>query len=112
VAKYRQYDKNGNEILGEYGVMFEEEYLSVFNEYQSLFDSEYMEYLKKISVASTHNGYFSIDKKTGHAIDSKVKRNSEFSDDISAYDLILKNKERLLSFEEPTRFIFFSFSVA
>jgi type III restriction enzyme len=106
VAKYRQYDKNGNEILGEYGVMFEEEYLSVFNEYQSLFDSEYMEYLKKISVASTHNGYFSIDKKTGHAIDSKVKRNSEFSDDISAYDLILKNKERLLSFEEPTRFIF------
>ena len=50
-------------------------------------------------------GYFSIDKK-GHAIDSKLKRGSEFSDDISAYDLILKNKERLLSFDEPTRFIF------
>ncbi len=52
-----------------------------------------------------HKGYFSIDKK-GHCVDSKVKRGSEFSDDISAYDLILKNKERLLSFEEPTRFIF------
>jgi type III restriction enzyme len=106
VAKYRQYDKDGQEVLGEYGVMFEEEYLSVLNEYQSLFDSDYMEYLKNIPVESTHKGYFSIDKKTGHAINSKVKRNSEFSDDISAYDLILKNKERLLSFEEPTRFIF------
>ena len=49
---------------------------------------------------------FSIDKKTGHSINSSLKRGSEFSDDISAYDLILKNKERLLSFEEPTRFIF------
>ena len=55
---------------------------------------------------TTHKGYFSIDKKTGRAIDSALKRGSEFSDDISAYDLILKNKERLLSFEEPTRFIF------
>lgn len=52
-----------------------------------------------------HKGYFSIDKH-GHSIDSKVKRGSEDSDDISAYDLILKNKERLLSFDEPTRFIF------
>ena len=45
-------------------------------------------------------------KRPGRAIDSALKRGSEFSDDISAYDLILKNKERLLSFEEPTRFIF------
>ena len=52
------------------------------------------------------SGYFSIDKKTGRSIDSQLKRGSEFSDDISAYDLILKNKERLLSFDEPTRFIF------
>lgn len=55
---------------------------------------------------AVHKGYFSIDKKTGHSIDSQLKRGSEFSDDISAYDLILKNKERLLSFDEPTRFIF------
>lgn len=53
-----------------------------------------------------HRGYFSIDKKTGHSIDSETKRGSDMSDDISAYDLILKNKERLLSFEEPCRFIF------
>ena len=52
-----------------------------------------------------HKGYFSIDKH-GRSINSKLKRGSEFSDDISAYDLILKNKERLLSFDEPTRFIF------
>ena len=108
VAKYRQYDEDGNEQLGEYGVMFEEEYLSVLNEYITLYDTPYQKYLKSTcsDVAAVHKGYFSIDKKTGRSIDSALKRGSEFSDDISAYDLILKNKERLLSFEEPTRFIF------
>ena len=52
-----------------------------------------------------HNGYFSIDKK-GRSVDPTVKRGYEDSDDESAYDLIMKDKERLLSFEEPTRFIF------
>ena len=107
VAKYRQYDENGDEVLGEYGKMFEQEYINVLNEYVTLLDTPYQRYLKSIcsDVSEVHKGYFSIDKK-GHAIDSKVKRGSEFSDDISAYDLILKNKERLLSFDEPTRFIF------
>ena len=107
VAKYRVYDENGEEILGEYGVMFEQEYLSVLNQYINMFDTPYQRYLKSscIDVRAVHKGYFSIDKK-GHAVDSKLKRGSEFSDDISAYDLILKNKERLLSFDEPTRFIF------
>ena len=107
VAKYRQYDENGDEVLGEYGVMFEEEYLNALNEYTTLLDTPYQKYLKSTcsDVSAVHKGYFSIDKK-GHAIDSKLKRGSEFSDDISAYDLILKNKERLLSFDEPTRFIF------
>ena len=107
VEKYRQYDENGNEVLGEYGKMFEQEYINVLNDYVTLLDTPYQEYLKSTcsDVSSVHKGYFSIDKK-GHAIDSKLKRGSEFSDDISAYDLILKNKERLLSFEEPTRFIF------
>ena len=107
VAKYRQYDEDGNEILGEYGKIFEQEYLNVLNEYINIFDTPYQKYLKTTcsDVSAVHNGYFSIDKK-GHAIDSKLKRGSEFSDDISAYDLILKNKERLLSFDEPTRFIF------
>lgn len=108
VAKYRQYDENGDEMLGEYGVMFEEEYLNALNEYTTLLDTPYQRYLKSTcsDVSAVHKGYFSIDKKTGHSIDSKLKRGSEFSDDISAYDLILKNKERLLSFDEPTRFIF------
>jgi len=106
VAKYRQYDEDGNEQLGEYGQMFEQEYISVLNDYINLFDTPYQQYLKGIEVADTHKGYFSIDKKTGHSVDSDLKRGAEFSDDISAYDLILKNKEQLLSFEEPTRFIF------
>lgn len=106
VAKYRQYDEDGNEVLGEYGQVFEREYYAVLAEYRTFLDPDYLAYLDGISPESTHRGYFSIDKKTGHAIDSKPKRGSEFSDDISAYDLILKNKERLLSFDEPTRFIF------
>lgn len=108
VAKYRQYDECGNEVLGEYGQMFEQEYISVLNDYTTLFDTPYQRYLKSTcsDVNSIHKGYFSIDKKTGRSIDSQLKRGSEFSDDISAYDLILKNKERLLSFDEPTRFVF------
>jgi len=108
VAKYRQYDENGDEVLGEYGKMFEEEYISVLNQFTSIIDSPYQKYLKEqcSDVSAVHKGYFSIDKKTGRSIDSQLKRGSEFSDDISAYDLILKNKERLLSFGEPTRFIF------
>jgi len=106
VAKYRQYDKDGEELLGEYGRVFEEEYLDILNENMTIFPTAYQEYLRKIEIPQTHKGYFSIDKKTKRAVDSEVKRGNEFSDDISAYDLILKNKERLLSFDEPTRFIF------
>lgn len=108
VAKYRQYDEDGNAQLGEYGKMFEEEYFDILNQYLTLENTSYQQYLRKYcsDPSAVHKGYFSIDKKTGHSIDSQTKRGSEFSDDISAYDLILKNKERLLSFEEPTRFIF------
>ena len=105
VANYRQYGEYGDELLGEYGKMFEEEYLNIYNKYHKLFDTKYQAYLSGIDVHKTHKGYFSIDKK-GRVVNSAVKRGSEFSDDISAYDLILKNKERLLSFEESTRFIF------
>ena len=105
VSKYRQYDEDGNEVLGEYGKMFEQEYREVVNEYITIFDTPYQNYLKNIDVTHTHNGYFSIDKKN-RAVNSETKRGTDISDDISAYDLILKNKERLLSFEEPTRFIF------
>lgn len=106
VAKYRQYDNDGNELLGDYGKIFEEEYINILNDYIRLDETPYIKYLKKIEISDTHKGYFSIDNKTGHAINSATKRNATESDDISAYDLILKNKERLLSFEEPTRFIF------
>lgn len=108
VAKYRQYDENGEEVLGEYGEIFEQEYISILKDYVNMLDTPYQKYLKDTcsDVRAVHKGYFSIDKKTGRNINSQLKRGSEFSDDISAYDLILKNKERLLSFEEPTRFIF------
>jgi type III restriction enzyme len=62
-------------------------------------------YLNKFSPEQVHKGYFSIDKK-GKLIDSKGKGSENISDDVSAYDLIMKNKEQLLSFNEPTRFIF------
>lgn len=108
VAKYRSYNNENEEVPGEYAQIFEEEYLSVLNDYLSFEDTPYQRYLKSTcsDPRAVHKGYFSIDKKTGKSIDSTLKRGSEFSDDISAYDLILKNKERLLSFEEPTRFIF------
>ena len=106
VAKYKSYDEQGNEVKGVFQQIFEEEYMNLLNENLSLFDDAYHAYLRRFTVQEIHNGYFSIDKKSGHAIDSKTGRKSDLSDDISAYDLILKNKERLLSFDEPTRFIF------
>ncbi len=105
VAKYRKYDDEGNEINSEYGEMFEQEYNDILNEYLTLFNTPYEQYLRGIDVNRTHAGYFSIDKK-GHKVDSTLKRGSDESDDISAYDLILKDKERLLSFDNPVRFIF------
>lgn len=105
VAKYRQYDEDGNPQLGIYGQIFEEEYNKELSKHLNLLNKPYYDYLESIATEKTHQGYFSIDKK-GHMVDSSLKRNSDESDDISAYDLILKNKERLLSFDEPTRFIF------
>lgn len=108
VAKYRQYDQNG-ETSGEYAKYFEEEYRRILEEERTLFDPEYQSYLDKIPVEKTHNGYFSIDKKSKRLVDPSVSSRGETAgetDDVDAYDLILKDKERLLSFEEPTRFIF------
>ena len=105
VANYRQYDDDGNEVKGKFQRIFEEEYARLVNKYISVYDTDYDKYLRRFRPYDTHRGYFSIDKK-GRSVNSAVKRGSDMSDDISAYDLILKNKERLLSFEEPTRFIF------
>lgn len=105
VAKYKSYDAEGHEVKEIFAKIFEEEYTNMLNERLSLFDSDYQQYLRRFNVGDIHRGYFSIDKK-GRSVDSEVKRGKDISDDISAYDLILKNKERLLSFDEPTRFIF------
>jgi type III restriction enzyme len=105
VAKYRQYDDSGNQVEGEYGRIFEEEYLNILNEYITIFDDPYVKYLKSIDVKDTHDGYFSIDKQ-GRMTDPEAKGKEKLSDDESAYDLIMKDKERLLSFDEPIRFIF------
>ena len=112
VAKYRQYDENNNVIDGEYVEIFKQQYEQVIDEFieKYLEDSPYIQHLKNIDVNKTHNGYFSIDKKSKHLVDPDMKdKNSEsapISNDSDAYDLILKDKERLLSFDEPTRFIF------
>ncbi len=126
VEKYKQYNELGEEVSGEYAKIFEEEYNKLRSEFLDLFHQEYNEYLKvndpsivhkgympsnyfsfieRDSADKLHRGYFSIDKKN-KMIDPTVKRGKEDSEDISAYDLIMKDKERLLSFDEPTRFIF------
>lgn len=98
VSKYRIYDENGNELLGEYAKIFEEEYKNLINgKYNDLLQTN-KEYYK---VENVHDGYFSIDKK------GRVKNtNGDSNADESTYNRIMRNKERLLSFSEPLRFIF------
>ncbi len=104
VAKYRDYSQADEK--GIYARIFEEEYQQLLPEYLRLDKPDYQAYLKGISAEKTHNGYFSIDKKTKRLIDPELGKKSTETDDVDAYDLILKDKERLLSFEEKTRFIF------
>lgn len=105
VAKYKYYE-NGVALKGDYAKIFEEEYTKVLNEYRNLVDDDYREYLDSFDTVKIHAGYFSIDKK-GHEIDSKINDKKEYlSFDEDAYDLIMKDKERLLSLSEPVRFIF------
>ncbi len=126
VDKYRVYNEAGEAALGEYAKLFEEEYNKVRSDFLDLFEQEYNDYLKNTDPSKAHKGYmpqryadylqrdeaqrvhegyFAIDKK-GKSINPTTKRGCEDSDDISAYDLIMKDKERLLSFDEPVRFIF------
>jgi len=106
VAKYRSYDEDGNEVKGAFQQIFEEEYARLVNDEFRIFDEEYNKYLRSIQTDQTHRGYFSIDKKSGRMVNSKTSKKSDISEDESDYELILRDKERLLSFEEPTRFIF------
>nr|WP_321269288.1 DEAD/DEAH box helicase family protein [uncultured Tolumonas sp.] len=104
VAKYRDYSSADEK--GEYARIFEEEYQRECDAHFGLLDSPYQQYLRTISVEKTHNGYFSIDKKSKRLVDPNVGKKATETDDVDAYDLILKDKEKLLSFDEPTRFIF------
>lgn len=126
VEKYRVYDDSGEPQLGEYAKLFEEEYNKVRSEFLDLFQQEYNDYLKDTDPGKVHkgympsgygeylerdhpnkvhDGYFSVDKK-GKLANPTTKRGSEESDDYTAYDLIMKEKEKLLDFNIPVRFIF------
>ncbi|MHB1656109.1 MAG: type III restriction-modification system endonuclease [Burkholderiales bacterium] len=107
VAKYRDYAAADEK--GDYARIFEEEYSQYLNEVLDLDETPYIKYLKGIDVTRTHSGYFSIDRRTKRLADPEVEKRGEnagLSNDVDAYDLILKDKERLLSFAEPVRFIF------
>ena len=107
VAKYKQYDKTGNATGGIYAKIFEEEYKGVISLLKLSDTPEYASYINSISAESTHAGYFSIDKKSGRIMDSKLGDKKErTSDDEEAYDLIMRDKERLLDRKEHVRFIF------
>ncbi|MDI4510835.1 restriction endonuclease subunit R [Moraxella osloensis] len=109
VAKYRQYDSDGNAVNGEYADIFEQTYSEEAGKRidLNLTNDPYQDYLKAITAQGTHNGYFSLDKKR-HMVDPNVKsvKDEELgekvlvADDIDAYDLILKDKESLLAFPE------------
>lgn len=103
VDRYRQYDADGNPVKGDYARIFEEEYrrAAKLPAYQDLFD--------RCDLASAaeevHNGYFSIDKKGGWTDTSESNAGSRENAE-RAYNLIMKEKEKLLGFETPLKFIF------
>jgi type III restriction enzyme len=112
VAKYRDYGRE--DTLGDYARTFEEEYGAAVQHLLGELSldaatADYQQYLQRDDVRAVHEGYFSIDKKTAHLVDPMIAMSGEdkgMSNDVDAYDLILRNKERLLSFEEPVRFIY------
>lgn len=105
VAKYKYYE-DGTALKGEYAKIFEEEYNKALVDYRTIFEDDYQKYLDSFETGKIHAGYFSIDKK-GHEVDPSINDKKEYlSFDEDAYDLIMKDKERLLSLEEPVRFIF------
>ncbi len=112
VAKYRDYERE--DTLGDYARMFEEEYTAIVEEVLGDLELDpmtkaFQDYLRRDPVRAIHGGYFSIDKKTGRQIDpTTVKRGDDAGQASNAgdYDLILKDKERLLALETPLRFLF------
>ena len=105
VENYRVYGKGNSHSLGKFAELFEQEYINVLNEYIDLFSPEYTRYLQSHPASTVHAGYFSQDKK-GKMTDTKETSEKGREEALRAYDLIMKNKERLLSLDEPVRFIF------
>ena len=110
VANYREYDAANQPVNGKYATIFEEEYEDILSNWQlTLGEDDYLRYLQAIPAAKTHAGYFSVDGK-GKMINSKLKRKETTSDDVSAYELIMKNKELLLDRDPKKSPVRFSFS--
>ncbi len=107
VANYRNRAEDGSPCKGRFAEIFEEEYRAGMNDALTLFDegTPYGKWLRGIAPEATHEGYFSVDGR-GRAVNGTCRRGTDESDDVSAYDLILKDKEKLLSFSCPVRFIF------
>jgi type III restriction enzyme len=103
VERYRQYDKDGNSVKGDYARIFEEEYrrAAKLPAFQSLF----AEIDLATAAEEVHNGYFSIDKKGGWS-DTAENNAGNRENAERAYNLIMKDKEKLLAFETPLKFIF------
>ena len=106
VANYRQYDSDGNPIKGPYAEIFEEEYKKVIKKpkYSTLY--EYVDL--DLEVEEVHNGYFSVDKK-GKVKDTKETKAGKLranKDDEDTFNLIMRDKEKLLSFDSKLKFIF------
>jgi type III restriction enzyme len=106
VERYRQYDADGNQVKGDYAKIFEEEYrrLAKYPDYQSLFKEVDM----STAAEAVHNGYFSIDKKKvgGKTVEVFKDTRGDTKADDDTYSLIMRDKEKLLGFETPLKFIF------
>ena len=106
VSRYRQYDQEGQAVKGEYALMFEEEYrrLASHPDYHTLFQ----EVNFAAPAEEVHNGYFSIDRKDGKERWTDTAENNQTNRDNAerAYSLIMREKEKLLSFDTPLKFIF------
>jgi len=104
VARYRRYDADGNPLKGDYARIFEEEYRRLANhpDYRTLF----AEVDLSRAADEVHDGYFSIDKRTKRAVDTEEGNQTGREAAEQAYNLIMKDKEKLLSFDTPLKFIF------
>ena len=103
VANYREYDEDGNPVKGEYARIFEDEYRRAANspDYRTLFEGVDL----ADAAERAHDGYFSIDRRGGWT-DTAENRQADRDNAELAYNLIMRDKEKLLSFEEPLKFIF------